>query len=68
MAKEKIDVQKQILLMLGYLCVKDEGIEKIEQKVEILDIFELSGSDIAKICKVKEQAIKDARQRLKKKK
>jgi hypothetical protein len=55
---------KPELLMLGYLCVKE--LSTLPEKVEILDRFGLSGTEIETICGSAIQSVKDARQRLKK--
>ena len=71
MKKAEITEAKQTVLMLAYLCIKSkEGEEEysLTQKVEILDKFLLPDDDIAIICNCKNQAVRDARQRLKKKK
>lgn len=52
------------LLMLGYLCVKD--LTSLTEKVDALDRFSLSGAEIATICGVAIQSVKDARQKNKK--
>lgn len=66
MNKKEITETKQTVLMLGFLCVKSEEGYTLPQKVEILDRFMLVDEDIAIICNCKSQAIRDARQRLKK--
>lgn len=68
MAKEKIEIEKQIVLMLGYLCINNIEITNLSQKVDVLDRFGLTDAEIAKICVTKEQGIRDARSRAKKKK
>ena len=56
-----------IRLMLGYLCIAKEAEASIVRKVEILDRFGLSDSEIAKVCKTNTQVIQNSRQALKKK-
>ncbi len=70
MKKGVITEERKIILMLAYLCIKSkEGKEEysLTQKVEILDRFFLPDEDIAILCQCKLQAVRDARQRLKKK-
>jgi hypothetical protein len=52
------------ILMLAYLCVKE--VEGLGPKVEVLDRFGLADSQLASVCSVGEQAIRDARHRQKK--
>jgi hypothetical protein len=47
--------------MLGYLCVATEKEASLERKVEILDRFDLTDAEIAKICKSAAQSIRNAR-------
>ncbi len=53
-------------LMLAYLCIKD--IDGLAKQVEILDRFNLPDALKAQVCNVAVQSIRDARQKLKKKK
>lgn len=48
-------------LMLGYLCVATEKEASLDRKVEILDRFDLTDAEIAKICKSAVQSIRNAR-------
>jgi hypothetical protein len=48
-------------LMLAYLCIKD--VPGLNERVSILDRFSLSDSDIAAVCGVAEQSVRNARQR-----
>lgn len=59
--------EKAIRLMLAYLCVAKEAETSIVGKVQILDRFELSDSEIARVCLSSTQSIRNARQILKKK-
>ena len=52
------------MLMLAYLCIKDE--EGLNKQVEILDRFDLNDSQIAQICGVVVQSVRNARVRYKK--
>jgi|HubBroStandDraft_6_1064221.scaffolds.fasta_scaffold3954202_2 hypothetical protein len=54
------------LLMLAYLCVATEKDASVERKVEILDRFDLTDAEIAKVCRCAPQSIRNARQSLKK--
>lgn len=56
-----------IRLMLAYLCVAKEAEASLVRKVEILDRFGLTDSEIAKVCKTSVQVVRNARQMLKKK-
>jgi hypothetical protein len=62
MSKKNTDIDRQITLMLGYLCVATEIESSLVRKVEILDKFELPDSDIAKICGSSVQSIRNSRQ------
>ena len=48
-------------LMLAYLCIRDVG--GLNDRVSILDRFGLIDSEIAVVCDVAEQSVKNARQR-----
>jgi hypothetical protein len=54
-------------LMLAYLCVSTEGPEaSLVRKVKILDRFNLTDAEIAKVCSSTVQSIRNARQFAKK--
>jgi hypothetical protein len=53
-------------LMLGYLCIAGEREASLVAKVEILDRFDLPDAEIAGICGISGQAVRDARLRSKK--
>jgi len=53
-------------LMLGYLCIATEKEASLDRKVEILDRFGLSDTEIARICKSVPQSIRNARYSLSK--
>lgn len=55
-----------IRLMLGYLCIANEAEASLVRKVEILDRFGLSDTEIAVICGVAQQSVRNARLTLKK--
>jgi hypothetical protein len=55
-----------IRLMLAYLCVSKEAEASLVRKVEILDRFGLSDSEIATVCNNSAQSVRNARQLLKK--
>jgi hypothetical protein len=57
---------RSIRLMLAYLCVATEKEASLDRKVEILDRFELTDKEIAKVCKSALQSIRNARQFVKK--
>lgn len=56
----------KIRLMLGYLCIANEAEASLVRKVEILDRFTLTDSEIATICNCALQSVRDACQRIKK--
>jgi hypothetical protein len=53
-------------LMLAYLCIATEKAASLETKVEVLDRFRLADTDIATVCGVKIQSVRNARQVLRK--
>ena len=53
-------------LMLAYLCIATEKEASLERKVEILDKFSLSDSEIARVCGSAIQSIRNARHYLRK--
>lgn len=55
-----------IRLMLGYLCVAKEAEASLVRKVQILDRFDLTDAEIAKVCGCAVQAVRNARHILKK--
>jgi len=67
MKEKKNGEDNTIRLMLAYLCVAKEAEASIVRKVEILDRFDLSDSEIAKVCKTNTQVVQNSRQALKKK-
>ena len=67
MKKEEKNKDGTIRLMLAYLCVAKEAEASLVRKVEILDRFDLSDSEIAKVCQTNAQVIRNSRQILKKK-
>lgn len=58
--------ERTIMMMLGYLCVSTEIESSLPRKVQILDRFDLSDKDIAKICGCTVPSVANARQTLKK--
>ncbi|MCA1576252.1 MAG: hypothetical protein LC794_02665 [Acidobacteria bacterium] len=58
----KIERDRKVL-MLAYLCVRD--IAGLNERVSILDRFDLSDSEIASVCGVAQQSVRNARQRKK---
>ena len=55
------DGAKAIRLMLAYLCIATERDASLERKVQILDKFGLSDSEIAQLCSSAVQSIRNAR-------
>lgn len=68
MKKKILPESRQVPLMLGYLCISTEKDSNLIRKVEILDKFQLIDDEIAIICDCKAQSVRDARQKLKRKK
>lgn len=68
MAKRPISEERQAVLMLAYLCIATEKDANLIRKVNILDRFGLTDDELALICECKSQSIRDARQKIKKKK
>jgi transcription initiation factor IIE alpha subunit len=67
MAKEKTKIDPT-RLMLAYLCIATEGPEaSLVRKVAILDRFNLTDEEIAKVCGNTTQSVRNARQFAKKK-
>ena len=60
--KEKEKGSDSITLMLAYLCVAKEAEASIVRKVQILDRFGLTTSQIAKVCGAAVQSVHNARQ------
>jgi hypothetical protein len=56
----------QTRLMLAYLCIATEKEASLERKVEILDKFGLTDSEIARICGSAVQSIRNARHYIRK--
>ena len=59
--------ENAIRLMLAYLCIAQEAEASLVRKVQILDRFGLSDSEIAKVCLRTVQSVRNARQFLKRK-
>lgn len=68
MKKKETSESKQMLLMLGYLCIATEKDANLIRKVVILDRFSLTDDEVALICDCRAQSVRDARQKIKKKK
>ena len=50
-----------MLSMLAYLCIAKEAEASLSRKVEILDRFDLGDSQIARVCGVAVQSVRNAR-------
>ena len=50
-----------IRLMLAYLCIAKEAEASLERKVQILDRFELTDTEIATVSGVAVQSVRNAR-------
>ena len=64
MTKSKLTQEQQdraIRMMLAFLCVATEAEASLLRKVEILDKFELSDIEIAKVCGCTTQSAANAR-------
>ncbi len=48
-------------LMLAYLCIAKETEASLVRKVQILDRFDLVDDDIARVCGVAVQSVRNAR-------
>jgi len=48
-------------LMLAYLCVAKEAESNLARKVQILDRFDLADEEIARVCGVASQSVRNAR-------
>lgn len=48
-------------LMLAYLCISKEVEASLERKVQILDRFDLSDAQIARVCGTALQSVRNAR-------
>jgi len=60
------DLSDPTRLMLAYLCIATEKAASLETKVEVLDRFRLSDSEIATVCGVGPQSVRNARYFLRK--
>lgn len=52
---------KATRLMLAYLCVAKEAEASLVRKVQILDRFDLPDEEIARVCGVAVQSVRNAR-------
>lgn len=52
---------KATRLMLAYLCVSKEAEASLVRKVQILDRFDLADEEIARVCGVAVQSVRNAR-------
>jgi len=55
-----------VRLMLAYLCIATEAEASLERRVQILDRFSLSDAQIAKVCGVVVQSVRNARANVRK--
>jgi hypothetical protein len=60
------DSPDSVRLMLAYLCIAMEKEASLETRVGILTRFDLSNSEIAKVCGSRVQSVKNARHSLRK--
>jgi hypothetical protein len=68
MKKKQIPEERQVPLMLAFLCIATEPGANINRKVQILDKFGLSDDELASICDCNNQSVRNARQKNKNKK
>jgi hypothetical protein len=52
---------KATRLMLAYLCIANEAEANVSRKVQILGRFGLQDSEIAQVCGVAAQSVRNAR-------
>jgi len=57
---------KATRLMLAYLCIAKEAEASLERKVQVLDRFGLADGEIATVCGVAVQSVRNARANVKK--
>jgi hypothetical protein len=55
------DGNESVILMMAYLCVAKEAEASIVRKVQILDRFGLTDTQIAKVCGAAVQSVRNAR-------
>jgi DNA-directed RNA polymerase specialized sigma24 family protein len=53
--------------MLAYLCIATEAGASLIRRVQILDRFDLTDEEIAKVCRCSRQSVRNARSLGKKK-
>jgi len=58
--------EDDVRLMLAYLCIATEAEASLERRVQILDRFSLSDAQIAKVCGVVVQSVRNARANVRK--
>jgi len=64
MAKPKrLEADQQSKLMLAYLCVSTEIESSLARKVEILDRFDLTNTEIATVCGCTERSVQLSRKK-----
>jgi DNA-directed RNA polymerase specialized sigma24 family protein len=59
--KRKQEYDNSLRLMLAYLCVATEAESSLIRKVEILDKFDLSDAEIARVCGRSTGSVRNAR-------
>ena len=53
--------QNSVRLMLAYLCIATEAESSLVRKVQILDKFDLTDAEIARVCGVTAGSVRNAR-------
>lgn len=61
MNKKEVTEDRSVRLMLAYLCTATEAGASLIRKVQILDRFDLTDVEIAKVCGFSPQSIANAR-------
>lgn len=61
MKKNKTEDDDTLRLMLAYLCIAKEAEASLERKVEILDRFDLTDAQIAKVCGAAPGSVRNAK-------
>lgn len=57
----RTEVPDQIKLMVAYLCISTEIESSLPRKVQILDQFDLTDSEIARVCSCSVPSVANAR-------
>jgi hypothetical protein len=66
-SKKEVSDNKSVRLMLAYLCTATEAGVSLVRKVQILDRFDLTDQEIARVCDSSIQSVRNARSMAKRK-